>query len=98
MARRRVLRQFSDVMMRGRSANRNVKDKRYSRFSSPQLRVTIRSYDWKGQLMRWFVSSGAVRFAGAWAGGDVASVAAPAPRVPAGQHLADKVAEDAKLT
>jgi hypothetical protein len=48
-----------------------------------------------GQLMRWYVSIGAVLLAGALAGGDVASLAAPGPKQP-GQHAADKVAEDAK--
>ena len=49
--------------------------------------------------MRWFVSIGAVLFAGALAGGDVASVAAPQPRgAQAGQHLADKSADDSKPT
>src|SRR5215475_1002189 len=46
--------------------------------------------------MRGFVSIGAVLFAGALAGGDVASVAAPGPRLQHGQHVADKSAEDAK--
>src|ERR1700751_3894160 len=32
-----------------------------------------------GRLMRWFASMGAVLFAGALAGGDVASMAAPGP-------------------
>jgi hypothetical protein len=44
--------------------------------------------------MRWCVSIGAVLLAGAMAGGDVASIAAPAPR--AGVQLADKQADDAK--
>ena len=38
--------------------------------------------------MRWFVSIGAVLVAGAMAGGDVASMAAPGPRASA--QLADK--------
>src|SRR5450432_2121375 len=41
----------------------------------------------EGSLMRWFVSIGAVLIAGALAGGDVASIAAPGPKP--GQHLAD---------
>src|SRR5208337_1971001 len=52
------------------------------------LRVTIASFD-GGQLMRWFVSIGAVLVAGTMAGGDVAGFAAPAPRQ-ASQQLADK--------
>ena len=48
--------------------------------------------------MRWYVSIGAVLLAGAMAGGDVASFAAPGPKLQPGQHVADKVAEDAKPT
>jgi hypothetical protein len=47
--------------------------------------------------MRWCVSIGAVLFAGAMAGGDVASIAAPSPTQPAVQR-ADKRADDAKPT
>jgi hypothetical protein len=46
--------------------------------------------------MRWCVSIGAVLLAGAMAGGDVASFAAPAPQVEAPR--ADKQADDAKPT
>jgi Protein of unknown function (DUF1194) len=46
--------------------------------------------------MRWCVSIGAVLLAGAMAGGDVASFAAPAPQVEAPR--ADKRADDAKAT
>ncbi|MBV9458955.1 MAG: DUF1194 domain-containing protein, partial [Bradyrhizobium sp.] len=45
--------------------------------------------------MRWYVSIGAVLLAGAMAGGDVASVAAPAPTQATVQRT-DKRAEDAK--
>ena len=45
--------------------------------------------------MRWYVSIGAVLLAGAMAGGDVASVAAPAPTQPGVQRM-DKRADDAK--
>jgi hypothetical protein len=45
--------------------------------------------------MRWYVSIGAVLLAGALAGGDVASVAAPAPTQPTMQRT-DKRADDAK--
>src|SRR5215468_10673382 len=44
--------------------------------------------------MRWWFSIGAVLLAGALAGGDVASIASPGPRVR--QHLADKQADDSK--
>jgi len=44
------------------------------------LRVTIVIRRLEGQLMRWFVSIGAVLAAGMMAGGDIASVAAPGPR------------------
>jgi hypothetical protein len=37
--------------------------------------------------MRWFVSIGAVLIAGAMAGGDVAGIAAPGPRLQPDQHL-----------
>ena len=47
--------------------------------------------------MRWCVSIGAVLFAGALAGGDVAGNAAPAPRQP-GQHSAARLAEDTRPT
>jgi Protein of unknown function (DUF1194) len=47
--------------------------------------------------MRWCVSIGAVLLAGALAGGDVASIAAPAPTQPAVQRT-DKRADDAKPT
>jgi hypothetical protein len=41
--------------------------------------------------MRWFVSIGAVLIAGALAGGDVASIAAPGPKLgPVDQRLSDK--------
>ena len=40
--------------------------------------------------MRWFVSIGAVLIAGALAGGDVASVAAPGPKPQPDQRLSDK--------
>src|SRR6201994_4141859 len=43
-----------------------------------------------GPLMRWFVSIGAVLIAGAIAGGDVAGIAAPGPKLQPGQHLADQ--------
>src|SRR5712675_844125 len=43
-----------------------------------------------GQLMRWFVSIGAVLVAGAMAGGDVASIAAPGLKLQPGQHLTDQ--------
>jgi hypothetical protein len=50
--------------------------------------------------MRWWISIGVVLFAGALAGGDVASVAAPGPRVQSGvqqsQHVANALADDAK--
>jgi hypothetical protein len=42
--------------------------------------------------MRWYVSIGAVLVACAWAGGDVASVAAPNPSNQAGSQRADKPA------
>src|SRR6266852_8600992 len=42
------------------------------------------------QIMRWFVSIGAVLIAGALAGGDVASMAAPGPKLQPGQHLTEK--------
>jgi Protein of unknown function (DUF1194) len=42
--------------------------------------------------MRWCVSIGAVLVAGAMAGGDVASIAAPNPGNPSGRQLADKEA------
>src|ERR1700760_1396424 len=44
--------------------------------------------------MRWYVSIGAVLLAGAMAGGDVASFAAPGPRSAA--QLADKQADDSR--
>src|SRR6202008_3481008 len=47
--------------------------------------------------MRWCVSIGAVLLAGAMAGGDVASIAAPAPTQPTVQRT-DKRADDAKPT
>ena len=40
--------------------------------------------------MRWFVSIGVVLIAGAMASGDVASVAAPGPKLQPGQHVTDK--------
>jgi hypothetical protein len=40
--------------------------------------------------MRWFVSIGAVLVAGAMAGGDVASIAAPGLKLQPGQHLTDQ--------
>jgi hypothetical protein len=40
--------------------------------------------------MRWFVSIGAVLVAGAMAGGDVAGIAAPGPKLQPGQHLTDQ--------
>ena len=40
--------------------------------------------------MRWCVSIGAVLVAGAMAGGDVASIAAPNPGTSCGHQLADK--------
>jgi Protein of unknown function (DUF1194) len=40
--------------------------------------------------MRWFASMGAVLFAGALAGGDVASMAAPGPQTEAPRQLADR--------
>src|SRR5246127_2170677 len=48
--------------------------------------------------MRWYVSIGAVLLAGAMAGGDVASFAAPGPKLQPGQQVADQVAEDTKPT
>jgi hypothetical protein len=69
-----------------------VKGEACSSFAPPHLRVTILSFD-GGPLMRWFVSIGAVLFAGAMAGGDVAGLAAPATGVQASWQLADKDAE-----
>src|SRR5215471_11342606 len=40
--------------------------------------------------MRWFISIGAVLIAGAVAGGDVASIAAPGPRLQPDRRVADK--------
>jgi hypothetical protein len=40
--------------------------------------------------MRWFVSIGAVLVAGVMAGGDVAGIAAPGPKLQPGQHLTDQ--------
>jgi len=48
--------------------------------------------------MRWYVSIGAVLLAGAMASGDVASFAAPGPRLQPGPQVADTVAEDSKPT
>jgi hypothetical protein len=62
-----------------RSANPNVKDKRFQRFARRNLRVTISSFDGRA-AMRWYVSIGAVLIAGVLAGGDVAGVAAPGPQ------------------
>src|SRR5215203_1982794 len=45
-----------------------------------------------GPLMRWYVSIGAVLVAGAMAGGDVASIAAPNPANPLVHQLAGKEA------
>src|SRR6185312_7177289 len=84
--------------MRSRTtANRNVKDKCCSCFALPHLRVTILTYDWRGQLMRWCVSIGAVLLAGAMAGGDATGVAAPASTELDVQRT-DKRADDAKPT
>jgi hypothetical protein len=44
--------------------------------------------------MRWYVSIGAVLLAGAMAGGDVASFAAPSPRQP-NQQVTNRLADDA---
>jgi hypothetical protein len=61
-----------------RSTNLNVNDNRCSCFSRGAGRVTITANDGR-TAMRWCVSIGAVLVAGAIAGGDVASVAAPNP-------------------
>src|SRR5713226_718073 len=63
------------------------RDDRCSRFAKPCLRATIASYDGRA-AMRWCVAIGAVRVAGAMAGGDVAGIAAPNP----GNLLAEKEA------
>jgi uncharacterized protein DUF1194 len=74
----------------GMAANPIVKGKPCSRFAPRNLRVTIAS---NGRTaMRWCVSIGAVLVAGALAGGDVASIAAPGPGNQLGQRLADKEA------
>ena len=69
----------SAKIMAAVAANLNVNGNRCSCFSSRGLRVTIASYDGRA-AMRWCVSIGAVLVAGAMAGGDVASVAAPNPK------------------
>jgi hypothetical protein len=43
--------------------------------------------------MRWFVSIGAVLIAGAVAGGDVASIAAPGPKLQADQRVDERLAD-----
>src|SRR5690242_18456583 len=60
--------------------NRNVKDKSCSHFAPPYLRVSI-VLAMGGQLMRWYVSIGAMLLAGALAG-DVAAVNATPARQP----------------
>src|SRR5471032_1914845 len=70
------------------AANPNVKGKSCSRFALRNLRVTIASYG--RAAMRWCVSIGAVLVAGAMAGGDIASIAAPNPSSQLGHRLADK--------
>jgi hypothetical protein len=72
-----------------------VKDKSCSHFAPPNLRVSIvRAMG--GQLMRWCVSIGAVLFAGALTGGDVAVNATPA-RQPS-MRSAAAAAEDNRPT
>src|SRR5258707_3096615 len=65
------------------------RDNRCSCFSKPGLRVTIASQDGRA-AMRWCVSIGAVLFAGAMAGGDIAGIAAPNPRDQAGPPMSEK--------
>src|SRR5450631_4181635 len=57
---------------------RMCRDKPCSCFAKAWLRVTIAPDDGRA-AMRWCVSIGAVLVAGAMAGGDVASIAAPSP-------------------
>jgi hypothetical protein len=73
------------------AANSNVNGNRCSRFAPCGLRVTIAPDDGRA-AMRWCVSIGAVLVAGAMAGGDVASIAAPNPDNQLSHQSADTAA------
>jgi Protein of unknown function (DUF1194) len=69
-----------------RPANLNVKTRVCSRFSKAILHVTIAPDDGRA-AMRWYILIGAVLISGAMAGGDVAGLAAPNPKVHVAAHM-----------